>query len=84
MKTSRRRRALSTVVAGLFLSTIFVSKALGELPPGVAPSAEKISPLKAGDSIPDVKLTTPEGKPFDLAAYAATKPLIVIFYRGGW
>jgi peroxiredoxin len=40
---------------------------------------------KAGDQLPaTTNLIDPLNRPFDLAALAADKPLIVTFYRGGW
>lgn len=40
---------------------------------------------KAGQAFPAAtNLVDQHGKPFDLAALAAEKPLIVTFYRGGW
>jgi peroxiredoxin len=40
---------------------------------------------KAGDKLPAVSnLLDTHGAPFDLAALANGKPLIVTFYRGGW
>lgn len=39
---------------------------------------------KAGDRLPaTANLLDQHGKAFDLSALAATKPLIVTFYRGG-
>jgi peroxiredoxin len=41
--------------------------------------------VKAGTPLPLAKnLLDEHGKPFDLAARAAEKPLIILFYRGGW
>lgn len=47
-------------------------------------SANEIRPLLIGAGIPDVALTTTAGEPFDFKAVIATKPTILIFYRGGW
>jgi len=49
-----------------------------------AASAEAISPLPVGASIPSLELTSSEGQPFDLDAAIAAKPTILILYRGGW
>jgi len=51
---------------------------------GVANSAEEISPLLAGEEIPQLKLTTHDDKVFDLNAAVAQKPTRLIFYHGGW
>jgi peroxiredoxin len=40
---------------------------------------------KAGDPLPrTTNLVDAFGRPFDLAALVASKPVIVTFYRGGW
>lgn len=45
---------------------------------------EDISPLLIGESIPTVRLKDASGKEFDLNGAIASKPTILIFYRGGW
>ncbi|SDO45205.1 Peroxiredoxin [Pedobacter steynii] len=45
---------------------------------------EDISPLLIGESIPMVSLKDVNGKGFDLNRAIASKPTILIFYRGGW
>jgi len=40
--------------------------------------------LKAGDSVPDVKLRTEEGNEVSLRKLVSEKPTVLIFYRGGW
>lgn len=42
------------------------------------------TPLKVGDSIPDVKLRTEEDKEVSLRKLISEKPTVLIFYRGGW
>jgi peroxiredoxin len=42
------------------------------------------APLKAGDSIPDVKLRTETNQEVSLRKWVAEKPAALIFYRGGW
>jgi len=42
------------------------------------------SPLKEGDSIPDVKLRTEADQEVNLRDWVAKKPTVLIFYRGGW
>jgi len=51
---------------------------------GVPLKPEDISPLLSGESIPVVNLLNAAGQPFDLNAAVASKPTILIFYRGGW
>lgn len=51
---------------------------------GVPLKAEDVSPLLSGENIPQVKLINDAGQSFDLNAAVASKPTILIFYRGGW
>lgn len=51
---------------------------------GVPLKPEDISPLLAGENIPQVKVINAAGENFDLNAAVASKPTILIFYRGGW
>ena len=51
---------------------------------GVKDSADETNPIKAGTSIPTVKLTNFENKPVELTQLAAKKPSVFVFYRGGW
>ncbi len=51
---------------------------------GVPQKPEDISPLLIGENIPRVNLLNAGGESFDLNAAVATKPTILIFYRGGW
>lgn len=51
---------------------------------GVPALPQDISPLLAGENIPKISLIDINGKSFDLNAAVASKPTILIFYRGGW
>ena len=42
------------------------------------------TPLKIGDSIPDVKLRTEDDQEVSLRKLVSEKPTVLIFYRGGW
>lgn len=42
------------------------------------------TPLKVGDSIPDVKLRTEDDREVSLRKLVSEKPTVLIFYRGGW
>lgn len=42
------------------------------------------TPLKVGDSIPDVKLRTEDDKEVSLRKLVSKKSTVLIFYRGGW
>lgn len=47
-------------------------------------SAEDICPILVGAMVPNLTLTTVNGRLFDLNAAIAEKPTVLIFYRGGW
>lgn len=48
------------------------------------PRAEEVCPLKPGASIPEVTLRAPDGKAVSLRQLVATRPAVLVFYRGGW
>lgn len=50
----------------------------------IADSAENVTPLLNGQSIPNATLQTADGGPVSLQALVMQKPTIVLFYRGGW
>lgn len=45
---------------------------------------EDISPLLIGEQIPAMMLPDKDGKMFDVNKSAMEKPVILVFYRGGW
>jgi peroxiredoxin len=50
----------------------------------IVDAPEKINPITAGQVIPPISLKTLDGQQFDLNAFIAGKPTVLIFYRGGW
>ncbi len=50
----------------------------------IAEKASDVAPILIGETIPDVTLFSPEGKPLNLKQEVAKKPTILLFYRGGW
>ena len=50
----------------------------------VPTSAEDVRPLLIGASVPEVTLRTADGNAFDPGAAVSRKPVVLIFYRGGW
>lgn len=50
----------------------------------VAPDAEDIHPILVGMKVPNVTLTSVEGKPVKLYSLLEKKPTVLVFYRGGW
>jgi peroxiredoxin len=47
-------------------------------------SPHDVQPLLPWMSVPQIPLTTQDGKPFDLTAALRSKPSVLVFYRGGW
>ena len=47
-------------------------------------AADRINPLLVGSQIPAITLTSKDGQEVDLTKAAGEKPIILIFYRGGW
>ncbi|MFC3095329.1 AhpC/TSA family protein [Alteromonas sediminis] len=50
----------------------------------LAQSADAVTPLLDGQSIPNVTVALADGSPVSLRGLAMQKPSIVLFYRGGW
>jgi peroxiredoxin len=50
----------------------------------IADTAENITPILNGTTMPNVTVKTADGAPVSLRALVMQKPTIVIFYRGGW
>ncbi|UMB54382.1 AhpC/TSA family protein [Lutibacter sp. A64] len=50
----------------------------------VAENAEDVTPLKVGDKVPTIKLTSLENIQVSLEDIVKTKPTVLLFYRGGW
>jgi len=50
----------------------------------IAEKAVDISPLLIGEKIPDITLTSKDGKQVTIASITGGKPSILLFYRGGW
>jgi len=73
------KRSLLLVLALVSLSGLSLAQR-----PGVAVDAEHITPLLPGQTVPDVTFKTVDGEDFNLRQEATRKPILLIFYRGGW
>jgi hypothetical protein len=80
MRISLLRKAMLSLFCGLLLIAGAVEGAAQSIPD----SAEKVHPLLVGAQAPGVSFKKPDGSNFDLRKAAADKPVILIFYRGGW
>jgi peroxiredoxin len=69
--------ACMSFVAGLFGGEITMDKS-------VYSSAAEAEPLRVGDRVPDGILFQMDGKEVHLSKLIASKPSVLIFYRGGW
>ena len=47
-------------------------------------SAEEVRPLLIGSQLPDIVYKTGNGSDFSLNEAASEKPVILVYYRGGW
>ena len=66
-----------------FLVATCISSVVAEDRP-LAANAKEISPLKAGDVLPDVSVKDATGKTVKLSAYHTDGPLVIVFFRGSW
>lgn len=74
------KKGIQLFFCGLVMITIVGGGSAQSIPD----SAEKVHPLLVGAQIPEVNFKKPDGNNFDLRKSAADKPVILIFYRGGW
>lgn len=51
---------------------------------GVAASAQEVTPIKVGESVPAVSVRDSKGTAVSVAEAAKAKPTVIVFYRGGW
>jgi hypothetical protein len=80
MRNSLLRKAMLSLFCGLLL----IAGAEEGYAQSIPDSAEKVHPLLVGAQVPDVSFKKPDGSNFDLRKAAADRPVILIFYRGGW
>lgn len=72
------------ILAVLFLAGLSHSSARSETEREAASSPNGIRPLLIGDTVPDVSLSTVEGRSISLRSLTQQKSTVLIFYRGGW
>lgn len=70
----------------LFISALFVlsSHVIAATANNIAESAEQVSPLLPGLTVPNVELKDQYGKTVSLAERFKEKTTVLIVYRGGW
>lgn len=78
---------LSKTLAGSVVGAIlllFSSVSSAAVITNISDSAEGVSPLLPGLSVPDVTLKDTQGQPVALKKLLANKPTVLVVYRGGW
>ena len=72
----------SSVVGAILL--LFSGVASAAVITNISESAEGVSPLLPGLSVPEVTLKDTQGQPVALKKLLANKPTVLVVYRGGW
>lgn len=80
MRFSLSRKEMLSLCCGLLL----IAGAVEVCAQSVPDSADKVQPLLVGAQVPDVSFKNLDGSSFSLRNKASEKPIILIFYRGGW
>lgn len=78
---------LSKTLAGSVVGAIlllFSGVASAAVITNISESAESVSPLLPGLSVPEVTLKDTQGQPVALKQLLANKPTVLVVYRGGW
>lgn len=75
---------LSRIFTVLLCSSLVMSASLTAQERPIADEATATKPLKEGAKVPEVKLTGLDGKSVSLSSLHEDKPLVIVFFRGGW
>ena len=78
------RFGLSAFALALLLGGCGDAPAPTEFEAAIPDSAEAVTPLPVGSTVPKVTLRTIDGAPVNLFALVQKKAAVLIFYRGGW
>ncbi len=71
-------------IRSVTLTLLFTLLSLSLIAQEVKDDPTKVSPVLIGSTIPDVSVKTVTGENASLRDLVATKPTVLIFYRGGW
>lgn len=71
-----------TAIARLLCLFLAVAAPCADAAPATSP--QEVRPLLLGSALPDAGLRDLDGKPVRLREVADGKPLVLVFYRGGW
>ena len=73
------------LVGGIALLLLSCAMETEEVDGEALPTSPKdVCPLLVGSRVPNITLKTKDGSPVDLSAILSEKPVILVFYRGGW
>lgn len=81
LKFSGQKRML--IFCNILLLSIFMTTSIAAAD-GFAPDVHQVRPLLVGTEVPNLILTTAEGKSFALRTEAQNRPYVLVFYRGHW
>lgn len=73
----RRLLPALLLLTGLFVPPLWAQETVPDSP-------EKVHPLLIGMEIPDVAFRKADGSEVSLRQLAGQKPMVMIYYRGGW
>ena len=68
----------------IFLTTTLILSIIISSFAQIPENAEDVTPIKIGEKIPSVELTSNKGEKINTLDIIKDKPSVVIFYRGGW
>jgi peroxiredoxin len=68
----------------LLLGVLLLGNAATLATPGIAPSVDELAPLSTGDLAPAIQALKADGSEFTVDPATLNRPLLVVFYRGGW
>lgn len=74
-------KSVVAIAAALALVSTFASSSASSAVPA---DAKLVKPLQSGQQAPSFAARKPDGTPFRFDAKQLTKPVVMIFYRGGW
>jgi cytochrome oxidase Cu insertion factor (SCO1/SenC/PrrC family) len=80
---SARRVVVATLLSGV-IPWLLSTDAFSSDADRVAPSAEEVQPVAVGQQAPPVVFRDLDGREVALAGLWGEKPVVLIFYRGGW
>ncbi|MDA1229289.1 MAG: peroxiredoxin-like family protein [Planctomycetota bacterium] len=75
-------KSITLAITLLSLGAAFPSGYAEENP--IAADAKETKPLKAGAEVPEVSVQSADGKAVTIASLHEKRPVVLVFFRGGW